>query len=379
MTKAWLKENKHYLFYGFIVVLTLSRVLGSRILACLPDFDCNAYIQMANTITYDSTILPHHAMRLLPALMAHGLMLLGLSTELAFRILSDSTYVLFGCLTFWVLKQFRVNSLLALATTLLCLAPHHAMRIPLQNVYQLCDMMTYPISLMLVYFSLKEKGKWVFALSIVALLTKQTVFGLGGLSLLYCFYKTRRIENLIYAVILGLSYLGLSQYYHAFSIVGHHLIPNSDFFTLSNIGWIIQDSKIIELFIPIIPFMIIYFKEIAQFLVRYWHIAGYMAVVMGQPFIAYHLTGNNFARLALQGAWIVYLIIGLSLGARWQQDKKFQALFLIYSLAVFFTWSVHSRLIYMLSFIALWLIYYKTSSSKACALTIFSKSSPNAS
>ncbi|MGD9591133.1 MAG: hypothetical protein AB7V32_01265 [Candidatus Berkiella sp.] len=353
----YIKNNQNATCYFLIFALALLRALTSRILPCLPDFDCNAYIQMANTIAYDPTILPHHAMRVLPSIMAHGLHMMGLSLESAFRVLSDGTYVLFGGLTFWVLRQFKVNTLIAFSITLLCLAPHHAMRIPLQNVYQLCDIMTYPIALMLIYFSINLNSRWVFLLAIIGLLTKQTVFGLGGLSLLYCFSQTRKIEDVFYMVILGVSYLALSQHYHAFDIVTHHLLPNSEFFSVSHLWWVLQDSKLIELFIPILPFVVIYFKQIVQFLIRYWHVAGYMAVIIGQPFVAYHLTGNNFARLALQGGWILYFIIGLSISKRLQDNQKFQILFALYTLAIYFTWGVSQRLVYMMAFTLFCLIY----------------------
>ncbi len=358
MKITWDKTNQDLSCTFLILLLTLLRVITMRMVPCLPDHDCNAYIYMASTIAYDPAILPHHAMRVLPSLMAQGVHFLGFSLEMAFRILADSTYMIFGVLTFWVLRQFKVNAFIALSITLLCLAPHHAMRIPLQNVYQLCDIMTYPISLMLLYFSIKQQSKWVFAISMIALLTKQTVFGFGGLSLLYCFYKTRRIENIIYAGLLGVAYLALQQYYHAFAIVSHHLIPAADFFAPSHLGWVIQDSKLIDLFIPILPLLVIYFKQIVQWLLRYWHVAGYMAVVIGQPFIAYHLTGNNFSRLALQGAWIIYLIAGLCISQRLQENPKFQVLLLGYALAIYFTWGMSQRMAYMIAFSVIWLGYY---------------------
>jgi hypothetical protein len=116
-------STKDRYFYLALIGLTLARVLTSKIQACPQDFDCNAYIQMTQSIKFDSHILPHHAMRILPSLMARVLIDLGFSLEGAFRILAGATYVLFSGICFWVLRQFRVQSILAFAFTLLCLAP----------------------------------------------------------------------------------------------------------------------------------------------------------------------------------------------------------------------------------------------------------------
>jgi hypothetical protein len=122
---------------------------------------------------------------------------------------------------------------------------------------------------------------------------------------------------------------------------------------------VIKDSKLIQLFIPLFPFLLIYFKRIISFLFRYWHVACYIAAVMGQPFLAYHLTGNNFARLALQGAWIIYLIIGLSTTTSSKEwPIGLQYWLVVYSLAIYFTWGISQRIMYMVIFTLLSLFYY---------------------
>jgi hypothetical protein len=350
-------ERQDILFYGLIFAFTLLRVLTSKIYPCRTDFDCNSYIQMANTLVYDPHILPHHAMRILPSYLVHLLHDMGFAIPLAFRCLSDSCYVLFGLLTFWMLRQHQVKSIIAFAFSLLCLAPHHAMRQPLQDVYQLCDIMTYPLALLLIHFTLLKNGRWVFAISVLGLLTKQTLFGFGGLSLAYCFLHTRRNENIIYMGLLALGYLGLQTYYHAFSIVTSHLIPTDDFFTVSHLVEIFNQSKLIDLFVPLLPLLLIYSSQVFVFLYRHWHVAIYMAVVVGQPFIAFHLTGNNFQRLALQGVWILYLIVGLSTVQKpWNKTLEYPLA--IYTLAVYFTWGMSQRMILMGIFTLICLFYY---------------------
>lgn len=357
-------------FYGMIFGLTLLRALTSKILPCPTDFDCNSYIQMANSIAYDANILPHHAMRILPALSVQFLTMLGMSMVNAFRLLSDGSYVIFGGLVFWVLRQYRINSWVAFGFTLLCLAPHHAMRIPLQNVYQTCDIMTYPLSLMMLYFSLQKRIRWVFSLALLGILVRQNLLVLGEFSLLYCFLQSKKLRDLLYIIMLTAAYLLLQAYYHASSIVSHHMVPSADFFSISHILWIIEDSKLLHIIIPIVPFLVIYFKSILLFFCRYWHLGLYVGAVIGQPFLAYHMTGNNFQRLALQGLWLVFFAIGL-LAKDFKWPKSVVTLFVIYALSVYFSWGIPQRFWIMVFFSvgALLLAFIEQARSKDKVLT----------
>ncbi|MFI4937120.1 MAG: hypothetical protein ACHQJ6_01245 [Candidatus Berkiellales bacterium] len=340
-------------FYLALLLLTLARVLTSKIQSCPPEFDCNAYIQMSKSLVFDPHLLGHHAMRIFPSFLAGLFQEMGSSVETAFRLLSHTMYVLFGVLTFWVLRQCKVKSWVAFGFTLLCLAPHHAMKIPLQLVYQTCDIMTYPLALMIFYFTLKQNTKWVFVLACIGIATKQTLFVLGELSLVYCLWQNRNLSNVITIIILGALYGLLQSYYHAMGSVLQHGFPTEDYFTLSHLTWVIRDSKIFELIIPIIPFLIITAKPLIHYCWRHWFIGLYIAIVVGQPFIAYHLTGNNFARLALQGAWLIYLLCPLLIKNRFW-NPGLMGCFVVYSLAVYFTWGISQRLIMMaiFSFIA---------------------------
>lgn len=342
-----IQENEKY-FYFFIIGLTMLRALTMKIRPCPLDFDCNAYIAMSSNLL-NPDIPGHHAMRLLPSMMAGILHNMGLSLATAFRLLSDSMYVVFGAGVYWSLRQSKVNPWIALGFTLLCLAPHSAMRIPLQLVYQTCDMMTYPLSLFMIYFSCKEQGRWVFALSLIGIITKQNLFILGELSLLYCLINTRHWENGLYVVILAALYGFLQSYFQATSTFVALLQPPADFYSFSHLLWLIQDSKILELIIPIIPLIIWYCKPLCIFLLRNWHIGMYVGIVVVQPLVGYHLTGNNLPRLALQGIWIVFLVLGIVSTQRpW--TKLMTILFVVYAVSLYFTWAVPERIILMTVF-----------------------------
>lgn len=337
------------LYYALILLFTSVRVILNKPKACPVDFDCNSYIAMAHSLAYDSQIAGHHAMRVLPAFLAGALEQLGMNLELAFRLLSGGCYVAFGLLTFWFFRRFSVKPLVAFGFTLLCLAVHHAMRIPLQLVYQTCDIMVYPFCILMIYCSLKQHTKGLLLLSLLGILVRQNLFILGVLSLLYCFWQTKQSRVLVYAVIVTIAYSTLQWYYHATSTFTALLSPPDDFFSFTHLYFVLMDSNILELLVPLLPFMVIYAKSLVIAMWRYWHLTLYMAITVGQPLLAYHMTGNNLPRLALQGAIGLYILTGM-VSVKYTWSRAQITLFLCYALFMFITWALPYRLLGMAVF-----------------------------
>lgn len=320
---------------------------------------------MASSITYDPTIAGHHAMRMLPSMLAGGLTQLGIPLELAFHFLSGGLYIAFGLLTFWFFRQFRLTPIKALAFTFLCLSAHYAIKIPLQIVYQTCDMMTYPLALLMVYCSLKKQTTWLMILAFISLLVRQNLFILGELSLIYSFWQSKQSRVLIGAGLLAACYIALQNYFHANSTFAALLQPPADFFTVEHLWFVLTDSKILELFIPLVPLLVLYAKPMIMTLIRYWHIALYIAITAGQPFLGYHMTGANLPRLALQGVICLYFVAGLvSLKQKWSAQQVW--LFFSYAISMFITWGTHNRLIIMAVFgvIFSWLAFKQSEDQK---------------
>lgn len=340
------QRYSHCYHYALIVVLTVSRVLFSKILACPQHFDCNAYLQMVDSVQYSGNIAGHHAMRILPPMLVQGLTQLGLSKAMAFYVLSGTMYILFGMLVYYFLCAQKTKASIALSITLLCLSAHEAMRIPLQLVYQSCDMMVYPIALLVFMFSLQKKSTHVFLLSLMGILVRQNLFVLGVFSLLFCLKKNNAKYTLMYLVTLIAAYAVLQNYYQANGTFVDLLSPPEGYFTIQHLSWVLLDSKLLELIVPIAPLLLLHFKPLIQWSLKYWHISIYMAITVGQPFLAYHMTGNNFPRLALQGAWLLYLALACvwlkNLQSRWLMN-----VFFVYALGVYFTWGMEQRLIMM--------------------------------
>jgi hypothetical protein len=341
--------TKDRFFYSVIFLLSAARVLTSKVRACPQYFDCESYLAMMQSIQYDPAIPGHHAMRVLPALFARGLNLLGFSPATSFQIISGASYCLLGVGVYWFVRQEKQAPWVALAFTLLCLAPHHAMRIPLQLVYQSCDMMTYLFTLAIIYCSLKNRLEGIFVLSLFGILTRQNVFVLGELSLLYCFCRELKLKTALYAVLLGAAYFSLQIYYHASGVFSDLLHPPEGYFTFSHLLHIFIESGLLELVLPIIPFLVLSFQPILLFFRKHWHLAIYGAIVVGQPLLGYHMTGNNFQRLALQGVWVLFLVCALTWPTS-QQSKERTIALVLYSLAVYFMWGMPQRLVLVVLF-----------------------------
>ncbi|MGE3319003.1 MAG: hypothetical protein AB7I18_06870 [Candidatus Berkiella sp.] len=304
---------------------------------------------MAESIFYTPDVAGHHAMRVLPSLIAGMLERFGLPLELAFRLLSVTGYMAFGMITFWFLRRVNLKPILALSFTLLCLAAHPIIIMPLKLVYQSCDMWTYPLIVFMVYCSMLQRTKTLLLLSLVGILVRQNLFILGECSLLYCYVQSKQTRQLLYAGTLAVCYGMLQSYYHATSTFSALLQPPEGYFTPSHLWFVLTDSKILELFIPLLPLLVLLAKPMIQALWRYWHMTLYIAITAGQPLLAYHMTGNNLTRLSLQGIICLYLIAGW-VSAKYQWTQKQEWLLLAYAGAMYITWGIPNRFMMMVAF-----------------------------
>lgn len=327
------KYTQNHLSNIFII---LSVCLGYIFLApsqgCPVNWDCNAYITMVNSITYNSDLLPHHAMRILPSLIVKVFTnVFGLNTEQGFNLLSGLSYLLFSLGFYYVLNKMiafkselkPASKLFTLAITFTIMASHHAVIQALVNVYQSTDALTYPFVLFMFYFTYcKKQFHWVFILTIFGLITRQNLFFMGELCLIYGLISHKKIVNLVYIGIAALAYQLLVQYYHAGGILLASITPLKDFFNLNHILFVIQDSGLLNLIIPILPITLFVIKDSVKFYFKNWYFLLYAAITVGQPFLSYHLTGNNFERIAMQGIWPLYLVSGLLFYKKFLKNRK---------------------------------------------------------
>ncbi len=336
LTALYKKYTKNHTCNIFIII---SVCMGYIFLApsqgCPVDWDCNAYIKMVDSIAYTPDILPHYTMRILPVLIVKVLVtILGLSIEQSFNLLSGLSYLVFSLSFYYILNKIigsqSKSKLFTLSITLMTMASHHAMIQALVNVYQSTDALTYPFVLFMYYFTYyKKQYHWVFILTIFGLITRQNLFFMGELCLIYGLITHKKIINLVYIGLAAFVYILLTKYYHAGGMLLATITPADNFFTIEHIVFVIQESGILNLIIPILPITIFVFKASVKFYFKHWYLLIYTAITVGQPFLSYHLTGANFERIAMQGLWPLYLISGILFYKHYLNHKYNTAIFLM--------------------------------------------------
>lgn len=333
LTDLYKKYNQNHT--GNILIITLV-CLGYIFLApsqgCPIDWDCNAYIAMVDSIAYQPNVLPHHAMRILPSLFVKIFVtILGISIEHSFNLLSGLSYLVFSLGFYFILnKIIKLKSapkpdanLFTLSLTLVTMASHHAIIQALVNIYQSTDALTYPFVLFMFYFTYcKKQFHWVFILTLLGLITRQNLFFMGELCLIYGLFTHKKVINIGYIGVAALTYHFIVRYYHAGGILLATITPEAHFFTVEHILFVIQESGILNLVIPILPLTLFVVKDSVKFYFNNWSLLLYSAITVGQPFLAYHLTGANFERIAMQGVWPLYLISGILFYKRYLNHKN---------------------------------------------------------
>lgn len=284
-----------------ILTLALVRFHLAPDLGCPVQYDCNSYIQMAATLKFDPLIPPHHAMRVLPPFLVHGLhALLDIPLYWGFKILTYLSYIAWGGGCFLILRKLPQltprthpsthpsidplsvwdrEGIFFLSMTVLLMAMHAAMLVPLEIVYQTTDMMSYPIVLAVLYGLISRHDdpnpnpessgeryvywKWIFIPCLVGILVRQNIFvlsllvgiklvfdGIGVVSLADILnrvksqpfrqntgpasirFKDRRllVDSSIFLAFALIEYACLTGYYRAQGALLRHIIPTAVFF-----------------------------------------------------------------------------------------------------------------------------------------------------
>lgn len=336
--------------YLLIIILTIVRVSLMNVRACLPDHDCNSYIDMLQNWWVAGANPGHHAMRFLPSLLAKGLHFLGLSIEHSFLLLSGGAYVLTGWLSFWVLRKMQVDKVLALSGALLMLSFHEGLKVSLVDPYQACDAFVYPLLLGLFYSTHIKNTKAVWALGLLSIIVRQNLVIFAILCLLKLFFESKSKKALFAMGTIVSLYTASQIYFGATGMFVMLMSPPNGFLDFPYWGWVLLDSQLINLLFPIVPFLFYCWRQSYQFLASNWHVLIYGIIVVGQPLLGYHWTGNNFPRLASQGVfWLAFMVPIVLNQIKTSPNVKVGVW--VYSLLTYTTWGILQRVIFLGSFI----------------------------
>ena len=170
----------------------------------LPHGDMEFYVNMAMhpPIIFDSIVSPY-AQRLLPSLLVWGgTKFFGLSLSQGFLILSHSVFIIFLPLVYYALRSCRVSLEIAFGTSLFCGISFWPIINNLVNIYQACDALTYPLSLIMIMLTIRRKLLTLFIVSVLAVMIRQQLFVLAFLSFSFLYIEEKRLLSLIYLVLI---------------------------------------------------------------------------------------------------------------------------------------------------------------------------------
>ncbi len=288
---------------------------------CLPVHDCNAYIQMVDSLQPQAGIHSHHAMRILPSWAVSYLHVWGLSIHSAFLLLSGAAFWLTGFLSYQLFRTHSANRAWCLLGSMALLMPHWAMWIPLKTPYQASDAWVYVWTLLTIWAVERNAIVALFAVSVLGILTRQNCFVLAFFAYFYLWTQIalkqqwrvfRSLKAWILVgngMVLTALYGFLSHYYHAEGSLLRHMTPTTSFWEAKFWAFFIKDSHFFELWIMLIPWLILIRGRIVSLCTQQWHWVAYASIVILQPIFAYSFTGyHNFVRIALQGVWILYFL-----------------------------------------------------------------------
>lgn len=353
-----------------IFALSFLRVITTRVQECPQNFDCNSYIDMMSQWWVAGEIPGHHAMRILPSMLARIVHELGLSVAHSFQVISGGAYVGFGLLSFYVLIKLNVDKILAFSGALLCISFHEGLRVSLVNPYQACDALVYPMILLMFYATYKNNIFYVFILSVLGVFVRQNIviFALLCFSKIFfqnyqCSFESSRQKSLITFTLLFLTttlYIANQTYFQATGVFLALLSPPNGWFDFAYWGWTLIDSQLINILFPIVPLLLICWRESIKFLKENWHILLYGLIVVGQPTLGYYLTGNNYPRLACQGIFLLAFMVPIVFQR--QSQTKYANGLVLYALLTFSTWGILQRAVFLLAF----MIYYGLKARRHC-------------
>lgn len=301
-----------------------------------PPGDLESYIKLAENPAsfFDKTIPGVHAQRIFGTTLVWMInFLFGFSIDTGFRIVSGMSYLAFIILFYSILRFLKVSTIVAFSTTAFSAIASWPMTYSLSNIYQVCDALSYPLILLIIFFAIRGKDNVLFLVSIIAVLTRQNLLILVLLAHLFLYLKNiRDIRNIVYILFLLVLFMVTAIYAgdgQALKLASRISVGSEFQFKYMIIA--ASDLRIWTLFSP---FLLVYFNSrIIDLIKDYWWVWIYSLYAIVQAFGLYSTTvyWDNISRWMMQGIMPLFLFAGLLLNEIFK-DKK---ILMIYGLLPF--------------------------------------------
>lgn len=264
-----------------------------------------SYLQMVDTPFDFSGVRGIHAQRPLPCwIVAAITRVTPLSPTAGFRLISGASYLAFLLLFYVTLRASGCRISTAWTGSVLCGISAWPMTYNLSNVYQACDAMAFPLSLLLMWAVIGGRHRSALAFGIIGLLTRQQLFLLAILGYTYAYSRSRNPIHLASIAITSCLFaiLVLVAGEDGAGLLHEH---TSDVLTRFQVaGRALMETRLPVLFSPFLLVLLVAYRSTWEAIRTNWWIAVFCLACLIQPLLAYEMTGpGNAVRLAMLGVW----------------------------------------------------------------------------
>ena len=316
-TGAFFKNRKwDIIALGILIGISMWLISNSCFIGVDPNngYDYHSYIKLAENplAFYNQSIPGIHAQRIFGPILVWTLKsIFNLPLESAFRIVSDASFFLFVILFYLVLRGAKVRPSIAFATSVFSVISSWPATYSLANVYQVCDAMTYPMVLLMIILTVKQKTNALLLVSVIGVLTRQPLLVMSFCAFLYLYLKDKKPRNILYFSLIVTIFLYTSIFagYQAVAGLLECTVTNAK---LSNVLLGLKRTQFPLLFSP---FLLVFFnRDTFTYIKKYWWVSLYAILVISSPFFIFFDTLEvNVVRQIFQGIMPTFLLAGILL------------------------------------------------------------------
>jgi hypothetical protein len=335
-------------FIGLGVLLLLMLVLflatTQRWMFPADIFDGRSYVAMAeHPVLARDQVPSHHYQRILPSLIVRGIgEISGIGIRAGFVRVGNVAFIALGLALYLFLHRYGNNSVAAFLFTLLLLTASWPLAYNLVNVYQLTDLFTYLIALVLLVAMRERRPILLLLAALIGVFSRQNLIlpALGGA--IWFIREAFRKESGASASPLR---FGVPLFVLAAIAAGVWLVFSlpADYgrMTLKHIAGLPPVDSGLDLIWPLYllsPFIlaaVCHASPMWGAAKRYWPMAIFILATIVQPYAYWSATGaDNAMRLMNQGVWLIQVAAALCIMKAMERAGRRRALNAILLVAV---------------------------------------------
>ena len=274
-----------------------------------PHFDAYGYIAMAKDPFHAKGVVLRMQQRLTSALLVHVVSRCGaLEIPQAFRVTTNVGFLVFAALLFRLLfVRTGRDGPVSAAFCLLLLLSSWVITYNLIMVYQVCDMLTYVWTMLIILTLLRDDSRLFWLVSLPALFTRQNLAVLVLVGAVFHAFRWIRKRPMRHSLVVEIGAVAVVMLGAAVLAWAHR----------GTLVWLLQSdgpslkAMVVDagkLSLPFTGVLILRWRAVLAFFARYWPLAIFCAISIYQPHSGFYGTRpDNALRLSMQGVWVLNL------------------------------------------------------------------------